>query len=152
MWILTTAVHVWVLKTHLLLVSGISSAIEKYWCFIWLTFHYKYAAGRVVVADISGCNCSSSKSVPYSSLSIPLVLPTLLPPLMTPTLSDLFTVIQKDTLLSQRLVLFCLGDALWTLTRNAQHLRTGTFTPFGFNIYLADLDVLLMNTCFSVLF
>ena len=123
-----TAIHVWVLRRHLLLVSEVPSVTEKYWCFLWLTFHYKEAVDRMVMAKVTGWNCSSSKSITHSFLATPLGLPSPLPPVMTQVIpSSAFerSSCSPDTWFFSALVM------LWTMTRNVQHFRLVTFIPFG---------------------
>ena len=146
MGILTTAVHVWVLKKHLL--QFLKSCL---WLKSTDVSSGSHSIPQRPLAEGDGQSrwreLLQLKTCTHSSLAThSLDLPTLVSPIMNP--SDLVTAIQKAILLSQSLVLLCLG-MLWT--RNAQHFRTPLF-PLDSLFGLFDSHGLQMNACFPLLF
>lgn len=111
MWFLTTAVHVWVLKKHLLPVSEVLSVIEDNWCF----FHLAHIPWQIGCWQNGGgqSHCMQMIKLKIFNLlfsghtSLSIVSPTTN---LTP--SDLFIVIQKVLCSLKERALLCLGDAL----------------------------------------
>lgn len=145
MWILTNAVHVWVLRKHLLPFLKSCLGLKS----IDASSGSQVITNRLPAAgndQSHGRELFHSKSLTHSSLGrYTLDLPTLLPSTLNP--SDLLIVIQKALLLSQSLVPLCLG---W-LEMPSISEQIALF-PLESLFGLFDPRGLLRNPCFPLLF